>query len=144
MRDDPRMQYWLFSIDSVEGDWTVGTTGPFWNYPRTDPHTGEMILRKSDGLGAGEPRWARDDAVLGFNPASGRFFAILRVVIPSYWNAADETWGFDLEIVAFSDRGPTPKEVGITITQGARKRISGESFEKARRVIVQPQSTTGV
>jgi hypothetical protein len=70
------------------------------------------VIRRADGLGAGQPRWRVGDDVLIYHPASGRFIAHQRVAIEAEWNETEATWDFELEVVAFDRNGPTAESLG--------------------------------
>lgn len=131
------MSSWLYNLEGLPRDrwkeWKPGTSRDFWTAARQD-RTGDVILRK-DRRGAGQPRWQVGDEVVGYDIDAGRCIAILSVASSADWNKDDQTWNFSLDLVTLDWDGPAPEDVGITITQGARKRLTPDAYRHAYRAI---------
>jgi hypothetical protein len=129
---------WLYAIEEPVGDWTPGDVGDYWVDARVD-RRGDLI-RRADGLGAGEPRWRVGDDVLIYHPSSGRFIAHERVESDPDWNESEWRWDFALKVIDFAWDGPSAASLGVRITQGARKQLPRSVLAAARAALAKASS----
>lgn len=137
------MRYWIFTLP-VDPEWETeapGTPGDFWTDPRRNPQTGAVIRRK-DGMGAGEPSWKVGDEIVFYDPELGRCVGIWEVASTAWWEENDEQWWSTLARVHLNLNGPAPSDIGITIQQGARHLLSPEEFGRARRALLARDART--